>query len=102
MKLVLAFSIICLLSNSCSYNNTDYYVKDVADPVISLNGTWKLNIEPSHDFWLTGEQKGDWKEINVPGECMMQGFPIRHDKPFVYAKELFIPADYAEIGRAHV
>jgi hypothetical protein len=95
MKLIPAFLIICLLSGSCSNNNTDYYVKDVADPVISLNGTWKLNMEPADDFWLTGEQKGEWKEISVPGECMMQGFPVRHDKPFVYAKELFIPAGYA-------
>ena len=95
MKLIPAFLIICLLSGSCSNNNTDYYVKDVADPLISLNGTWKLNIEPTDDFWSIREIGSEWKDITVPGECMMQGFPIRHDKPFVYAKELIIPADYA-------
>ncbi|MDP2844403.1 MAG: hypothetical protein Q8O06_12305, partial [Acetobacterium sp.] len=72
-------------------------MKNVSDPVISLNGTWKLNLEPENNFWKAVREIGvEWKEITVPGECMMQGFSIKHDIPFVYAKELFIPADYAD------
>lgn len=33
-----------------------------------------------------------WSEIQVPGECQMQGYAIKHDKPFVYKKEIGIPA----------
>jgi hypothetical protein len=35
-----------------------------------------------------------WADIQVPGECQMQGMAIKHDQPFVYKKEFLVPDDY--------
>ncbi|KPL15707.1 MAG: hypothetical protein AMS26_06945, partial [Bacteroides sp. SM23_62] len=80
---------------SCSKSSLqEYYVPGVANPVISLNGTWKLNINPSPDFLEQSIYHADWKDIQVPGECMMQGFPVKHDQPVVYKRRVDIPQDY--------
>ena len=71
----------------------DYYVNGVSRPVISLNGSWKINLKPEGDFHKNNHFE-EWNDIQVPGECMMQGFAIKHDKPFVYKKDIFIPSDY--------
>ncbi|MEN8194449.1 MAG: glycoside hydrolase family 2 TIM barrel-domain containing protein, partial [Bacteroidota bacterium] len=48
------------------------------------------------EFWKIDELSKEWKDIQVPGECMMQGFPIKHDIPFVYKKWINIPDDFSE------
>ncbi|MCA1760379.1 MAG: beta-galactosidase, partial [Bacteroidales bacterium] len=63
---------------------------------ILLNGTWKLSLDPPNDFWLNQVDFQNWSEIEVPGECQMQGFPIKHDQPFVYKTGFQIPADYED------
>ena len=82
--------------NSYAQNNSDYYVQGVSNPVINLNGAWKINTMPTGDFWLTDRLDDNWKEIQVPGECMMQGFPIKHNEPFAYKKMFEIPADFKD------
>ncbi|MEA3463429.1 MAG: glycoside hydrolase family 2 TIM barrel-domain containing protein, partial [Bacteroidota bacterium] len=49
---------------------------------------------PPAEFWDTDIDYQDWADIQVPGECQMQGFAIKHDEPFVYKKEFLIPKDY--------
>jgi len=71
----------------------DIFVKDVEKPVTSLNGDWKINLDPEDDF-RDDQPFDDWDDIRVPGECMMQGFPIKHDRPFVYKKKFAVPGDY--------
>lgn len=60
-------------------------VAGVKQAVASLAGTWEIQ--------LNGEK--DWKPILVPGEPAMQGFPVAHDQPFRYKKNIQIPADAA-------
>jgi beta-galactosidase len=55
-------------------------------PVISLNGTWKFNTE-NPDLKLA-------KDIEVPGEWVMQGFDVKKDKAATYWKSFTIPADW--------
>ena len=69
-------------------------VAGVDKPVISLNGTWKFSMSPSEKHWVNELDFEDWSDIQVPGECQMQGFAIQHDKPYVYKKHFEIPADY--------
>lgn len=58
---------------------------NISKPVISLNGTWQFKrTEESH-----------WNTINVPGEAVMQGYGIEHDKTFYYKKDIQIPANFA-------
>lgn len=63
---------------------------------IELNGTWQLDMSPAGKF-ENQQYKPDkgWKDIQVPGECAMQGFAIEHDKPVLYRKSVHIPADFA-------
>ena len=55
-------------------------VSGVEHPVISLNGTWKFSMTPPEKF--LGKRirfHQYWSDIQVPGECQMQGFAIKHD-----------------------
>lgn len=55
----------------------------VSETFMSLDGGWKFRYAP----------KGQWYDIQVPGEAVMQGFAIEHDKPYVYKKEFSVPSD---------
>ena len=61
---------------------------------ISLNGTWDFTTTPASEF-QTDTSSAGWKQIQVPGEPMMQGFVIKHDVEFSYRKILQIPRDFA-------
>ncbi len=63
---------------------SDIYVEGVSKPVISLNGTWKISTTLD----------SEWKDIEVPGECMMQNILIKHNEPFVYKRTIDIPLDF--------
>lgn len=69
-------------------------VAGVSNPVISLNGMWKFSMTPPDKYWENDIDFQDWSNIQVPGECQMQGFAIKHDQPYVYKKQFNIPADY--------
>jgi beta-galactosidase len=70
-------------------------VAGVQHSVISLNGTWKITLEPPDKFWENSINAAQWADIQVPGECQMQGFSIKHDQPFVYRHKFWVPDDYA-------
>jgi hypothetical protein len=70
------------------------YVKDVSNPVINLNGTWQICLDPPENFQEILEDKISWNNILVPGEVMMQGYPIKHDIPFFYKKSFILPSDF--------
>jgi hypothetical protein len=63
-------------------------------PVVSLNGTWKFSMEPPGRFWEDRVDFNGWHDIEVPGECQMQGFAIQHDRPYVYKHRFMVPQDY--------
>ncbi len=69
-------------------------VTGTQNPTIKLDGTWKFSMTPPKEFWKPNINLGDWKDILVPGECGMQGFPIKHDVPYVYKTIISIPEDY--------
>ena len=69
-------------------------VDGVKAPVILLNGTWKFNMDPPVEFWKNSVDFQSWSDIQVPGECQMQGFAIKHDTPYVYKTKFHIPDDY--------
>jgi len=95
MKNSVFLSIVVLMIMGCSQSKlSDYHVAGVSRPVISLNGTWHINPDPPDEYWKQKIINKGWKTIQVPGEAMMQGFPIEHDQPFAYKKQIEIPADY--------
>ena len=66
------------------------------DPDILLNGTWKFTMNPPEKFWENNIDFQSWPDIQVPRECQMQGFAIKHDQPYVYKTEFTVPDDYTE------
>lgn len=85
-----------LLQFSCTRNNNENKVEvaGVTSPEISLNGTWKFSMEAPDSHWENEIDFQSWPDIQVPGECQMQGFAIKHDQPYVYKYEVEVPADY--------
>ncbi len=70
-------------------------VAGVKNPEISLNGTWKFSMTPPEKFWEKKVDFQNWADIQVPGECQMQGFAIKHDIPYVYKTVFKVPADFS-------
>ncbi len=95
MKRILLLIVFGVLLTNCSQTErATIYVEGVSEPRINLNGTWKVTTTPPEEFWKVTTHTEGWKDIQVPGECMMQGIAIKHDQPFVYKKEIQIPEDY--------
>jgi hypothetical protein len=88
--------IIVLFTSIVAGVNPQISVSDVSQPVISLNGTWKISMTPPEKFWENDITTGIWSDIEVPGECAMQGFAIKHNLPFLYKTHFQIPADYED------
>ncbi len=89
----LFITLLLFISVAC-HQQSEFYIKGVAKPIISLNGTWKINLDSYDNINLKRSDSLKWNDIEVPGECMMQGYPIKHDEPFTYMKEITIPADF--------
>jgi hypothetical protein len=68
----------------------------VKEPVISLNGKWEIITSGYEEVAKASAESLKWSEIDVPGEAMMQGIPVKHDKPFLYRNEIMIPADFRD------
>ncbi|WP_169853051.1 glycoside hydrolase family 2 TIM barrel-domain containing protein [Anaerohalosphaera lusitana] len=69
-------------------------VKKVDQPIMSLNGHWDFCPVPDEGFSNTGENAGQWYEIEVPGEWVMQGFAVEQGKFAAYRRKLDVPEDW--------
>jgi len=85
-----------LVLSACNTTVPDQNIQvvGVRTPVVLLNGSWKFNMDPPGEFWKMDVDFQSWADIQVPGECQMQGMAIKHDQPFVYKKEFLVPDDY--------
>ena len=63
--------------------------------ILSLNGTWKFALTPPDNFWSDEVNPAAWADIEVPGECLMQGFKIRHNIGYPYKRSIEIPKYFA-------
>jgi len=66
----------------------------IADPVISLNGIWKINMDPPEGFWMNSVDPSLWNDMTVPASADMFGVRIQPDKQFAYKTKIRIPADF--------
>jgi hypothetical protein len=87
---------VCLFFNISFGQTSGLYVRDVENPVINLNGAWKICFDPPENYQTFEEEILTWSNIQVPGEVMMQGYPIKHDIPFIYKKSFTLPSDYRD------
>ena len=71
-------------------------VEGCATPVIDLGVTWKFNPAPASDFpsGFDTLSTGVWKEIQVPGEWVMQGFQVKAGTTAAYVRPFNVPSDW--------
>jgi Glycosyl hydrolases family 2, TIM barrel domain/Glycosyl hydrolases family 2/Glycosyl hydrolases family 2, sugar binding domain len=70
-------------------------VAGISRPVVLLNGTWKINLQPGPEFWKDDANTGSWRDIVVPSQANMQGMAIPRDHPYAYQTRIEIPNDFA-------
>lgn len=61
---------------------------------VGLSGRWLFNPAPEADFHKK-EKVSNWKEIEVPGEWVMQGFEVEKGKAAGYFRTFNVPANWA-------
>ena len=60
---------------------------------VDLSGTWRFNPAPPAELaTITAESSSDWKEIQVPGEWVMQGFSVERQTPAAYFRTFSLAA----------
>ena len=91
---LLAITLLINCKNVASENEGVVKVDGVKNANISLNGTWKLTLDPPVDFFKNEVSPNGWHNAEVPNELMTQGFLIKMDEPFVYKRQIDIPDDF--------
>lgn len=81
-------------------------VSKMEEPVKSLAGTWKFNLNPGKEFWENSADFSKWNDVKVPGSPEIQGYNVRlledviewhYPKKNVetaYKKKISIPKEY--------
>ncbi|MCD4734840.1 MAG: glycoside hydrolase family 2, partial [Bacteroidales bacterium] len=70
-------------------------VSGIDKTTISLNGKWLFNPAPEKEFWKS-DKTNDWKEIEVPGEWVMQGFNVEPRERAAYVRKFNIPDSWSD------
>jgi len=69
-------------------------VASVADPSLSLSGTWRFSATPPEGFERSDFDDRAWSRIAVPGEWVMQGRTVEPGTPAGYRRTFRAPADW--------
>jgi beta-galactosidase/beta-glucuronidase len=98
MKKLLVPVFAIILISQCikpDFQKADILVTGTAEPVISLNGTWKFTLNPPENFFSNEVSCSGWKDVLFPGDYTENGFVVRSDSPYIYKTSVAIPSDYA-------
>lgn len=83
-----------------SVSATDYTIprlsplpNKVESRKVPLAGEWKFNPSPEKHFWKN-TKVDNWKNIEIPGEWVMQGFEVEKGKAAGYFRTFTIPASW--------
>jgi len=69
-------------------------VAGVEQPVMSLGGEWRVNMDPPAEFWKSALD-ASWTKMKVPNEFATQGFSIAPNREYPCRRTIKIPADFA-------
>lgn len=69
-------------------------VAGVQQPVISLAGEWRVNLDPPAQFWKSALDSS-WTKMTVPNEFATQGLSIVPNREYPCRRTIRIPADFA-------
>ncbi len=100
MNLKKIICLICLLGLALSSYATDFTIPRLSPlPVkvenrkVPLAGKWQFNPSPEKEFWKKGSVS-NWKNIEVPGEWVMQGFEVEKGKAAGYYRTFTVPSSW--------
>lgn len=60
---------------------------------VPLAGSWQFNPSPEKEFWKK-DRVNNWKNIDVPGEWVMQGFEVEKGKAAGYYRTFTVPSSW--------
>ncbi len=66
---------------------------EVENQKVPLSGRWQFNPSPEKNFWEK-QQVNHWKNIEVPGEWVMQGFEVEKGKAAGYFRTFTVPSSW--------
>jgi hypothetical protein len=70
-------------------------VLGVAQPILSLNGTWQHLVDLPADFGGDAGDLSGWTEVSVPGQMSTRDRNRPDPSPCAYRKRVPLPADFA-------
>lgn len=70
-------------------------VSGMQQPVMSLAGEWRVNMDPPAEFWKTALDVSSWTKFAVPNEFATQGLSVTPDREYPCRRTIRIPANYA-------
>jgi beta-galactosidase len=98
------FFTLVFFSATASAADTTYVLKrlspvpittnNISNVKLDLNGSWYFNPAPESGFENRTTPNASWKEIEVPGEWVMQGFNVERNKWAGYARLFTTPENW--------
>lgn len=67
----------------------------VKQPVVSLNGLWKVSTAPPAGFWQNSVDPSSWQDIRLPSHAIPQGVVLPRGGQYAFKKRVAIPAEFA-------
>ena len=100
MKLYRFFQLLLVALFALPIHATDFIIPrlsplpvKVENQKVPLSGRWQFNPSPEKNFWEK-QQVNHWKNIEVPGEWVMQGFEVEKGKAAGYFRTLTVPSSW--------
>lgn len=62
---------------------------------VSLDGAWRIHLNPDESLREQPLSAGDWKNFQVPGQWAQQGYDIPQDQTVALAREFTVPSKWA-------
>lgn len=71
-------------------------VRNLEQPVISLNGIWYVNTNPSDEFWKEQSDTNKWIKITLPSSINKQGVSVRRGREYAFRRNVMIPENFKD------
>lgn len=84
---------IFLLAQSVQIPRLTPFPVDLQSTKVNLNGNWLFDADPNVSFWESPKEV-DCKQIQVPGEWVMQGFEVAKGEKAGYYRQFEIPTNW--------
>jgi len=67
----------------------------VKQPVVSLDGVWKVHTSPPAEFWSNSVDPSGWQDIRIPSHAVPQGVILPRGGQYAFKKRVTIPHEFS-------